>query len=47
MPYTYPKVTDLEKTYMVSSRTLRAKGQHKNGMFIDPSNNADAFFVIE
>ena len=31
----------------ISSRTLRAKGQHKNGLFIDPSNNADAFFVIE
>jgi hypothetical protein len=31
----------------VSSRTLRAKGKHKNGLFVDPSNNADAFFIIE
>lgn len=32
---------------VVTSRTLRAKGQYKNGLHIDPSNNADAFFVIE
>jgi hypothetical protein len=32
---------------IVTSRTLRAKGQYKNGLHIDPSNNADAFFVIE
>lgn len=32
---------------VISSRTLRAKGKHKNGLYIDPSNNADAFFVIE
>ncbi|SFX63886.1 hypothetical protein SAMN03097694_2700 [Janthinobacterium lividum] len=32
---------------IVTSRTLRSKGQHKNGLHIDPSNNADAFFVIE
>ena len=32
---------------IVTSRTLRSKGQYKNGLHIDPSNNADAFFVIE
>ncbi|KAB8042292.1 BPSL0067 family protein [Janthinobacterium aquaticum] len=32
---------------IVSSRVLRAKGQNKDGLYIDPSNNADAFFVIE
>ena len=32
---------------LVTSRTLRSKGQYKNGLYIDPSNNADAFFVIE
>ncbi|MGK5017367.1 BPSL0067 family protein [Janthinobacterium sp. HLS12-2] len=32
---------------VVTSRTLRSKGQYKNGLHIDPSNNADAFFVIE
>ncbi|WP_219133093.1 BPSL0067 family protein [Janthinobacterium sp. UMAB-60] len=31
----------------VTSRTVRSKGQYKNGLHIDPSNNADAFFVIE
>ncbi|WP_425252425.1 BPSL0067 family protein [Janthinobacterium sp. NFX145] len=30
-----------------TSRTLRSKGQYKNGLYVDPSNNADAFFVIE
>lgn len=32
---------------IVSSRVLRAKGQNKHGVYIDPSNNTDAFFVIE
>lgn len=32
---------------IVTSRVLRAKGQNKHGAYIDPSNNADAFFVIE
>ena len=32
---------------LVTSRTLRSKGRYKNGLYIDPSNNADAFFVIE
>lgn len=32
---------------IITSRVLRSKGQHNNGSYIDPSNNADAFFVIE
>ncbi len=32
---------------VISSCSLRAKGKYKNGLYIDPSNNADAFFVIE
>lgn len=32
---------------VISSRSLRAKGKYKNALYIDPSNNADAFFVIE
>lgn len=31
----------------VSKRYIRSKGKHKNGAFLDPSNNADAFSVIE
>lgn len=31
----------------VSKRYIRSKGKNKNGDFIDPSNNADAFSVIE
>ena len=31
----------------VSKRYLRTKGKWKNGTFVDPSNNADAFSVID
>lgn len=31
----------------VSKRYLLSKGKWKNGSFVDPSNNADAFSVIE
>jgi hypothetical protein len=31
----------------VSKRFLRRKGQTKSGAFVDPSNNADAYAVIE
>jgi hypothetical protein len=31
----------------VSKRYLRSKGTNEDGSFIDPSNNADAFSVIE
>jgi|SRR5471030_577491 len=31
----------------VTSRIIRSKGKTKSGAYIRPSNNADAFFVIE
>lgn len=31
----------------VSKRYIKKKGKNKDGSFIDPSNNADAFSVIE
>lgn len=31
----------------VSSRLIRFKGKRKDGTFLDPSNNGDAFAVIE
>jgi hypothetical protein len=31
----------------ISKRFIRRKGRDSHGRFIDPSNNADAFFVIE
>lgn len=31
----------------IGKRFIRRKGKNAQGKFIDPSNNADAFFVIE
>lgn len=31
----------------INKRFIRRKGRDAHGRFIDPSNNADAFFVIE
>lgn len=31
----------------VSKRYIRSKGKLVNGMFVDPSNNADAYSIIE
>ena len=31
----------------IGKRFIRRKGKDSNGNFIDPSNNVDAFFVIE
>lgn len=31
----------------VSARRIRKKGKHPNGQYIDPSNNAEAYSVIE
>ncbi|MBV7538937.1 BPSL0067 family protein [Duganella sp. sic0402] len=31
----------------ICERFLESRGKNKNGTFKDPSNNADAFFVIE
>jgi len=36
-----------EKKPKVSKRYLMRKGQTKDGNFIEPSNNADAFSIIE
>ncbi len=38
---------DDESKPEISSRHIRSKGKNKDGSFVDPSNNADAFFVIE
>jgi hypothetical protein len=31
----------------VSKRYIRSKGKKEDGTYIDPSNNADAFSIIE
>jgi len=31
----------------ISSRPIPARGKHKNGEYVNPSNNADAFSIIE
>lgn len=31
----------------IGKRFIRRKGKDAQGRFVDPSNNADAFFVIE
>jgi len=31
----------------VSERLMRFKGKHKDGTYVDPSNNGDALFIIE
>jgi hypothetical protein len=36
-----------EKKPLVSKRYLRKQGKWKNGQYIDPSNNANAYSVIE
>lgn len=36
-----------EKKTRISVRLIRAQGKDKSGNYIDTSNNADAFFVIE
>lgn len=35
------------KKTLISVRTIRSLGKNKKGEFINPSDNADAFFVIE
>jgi hypothetical protein len=37
----------IKKDGLVTSRIIRAKGKNNQGRFIQPSDNADAFFVIE
>lgn len=36
-----------KKDQLVTSRAIRSKGKNKKGLFIQASDNADAFFVIE
>ncbi|WP_296002459.1 BPSL0067 family protein [Rugamonas sp.] len=36
-----------KKVKFISSRTIHSKGKTKSGAYIRPSDNADAFFVIE
>lgn len=38
---------DDEKKPKVSERYIQKKGKHPNGKYIDPSNNAEAYSVIE
>jgi hypothetical protein len=32
---------------VISARPIRAQGKYKNGDYVDPSNNAEAFSIIE
>ncbi|NVE01601.1 BPSL0067 family protein [Massilia sp. BJB1822] len=36
-----------KKEKLVTSRVIRRKGKAKSGLYIQPSDNADAYFVIE
>ena len=36
-----------DKKTKISVRTIRSQGKDKKGKFVNPSENADAFFVIE
>ncbi|MBB3118645.1 hypothetical protein FHS03_001676 [Massilia violacea] len=36
-----------KKEKLVTSRIIRRKGKSKNGLYIQPSDNAEAYFVIE
>jgi hypothetical protein len=38
---------DMATKPKISKRFIRTKGKNKSGQYIDPSNNADAFSVIE
>jgi len=40
-------VDQFKKAQKVSKRYIRSKGKSADGKFLDPSNNADAFSVIE
>ncbi|WP_367619329.1 BPSL0067 family protein [Paraburkholderia sp. CHISQ3] len=31
----------------ISSRRICPKGKLENGTYVDPSNNADAYFIVE
>jgi hypothetical protein len=39
--------SDNAKKPLISSRYLRRKGKDRNGNFVDPGNNADAYSIIK
>lgn len=45
--YVVDQWTDMIKKPTISKRFIRAKGKSKAGKYIEPSDNADAFSVIE
>ncbi|MDR5743356.1 BPSL0067 family protein [Caballeronia sp. LZ029] len=36
-----------ERKPTITERSIRSKGKYKNGEYVDPSNNADAFSIIQ
>lgn len=45
--YVVDQWRDMQNKPTISKRFIRAKGKSKTGTYIEPSNNADAFSVIE
>jgi hypothetical protein len=45
--YVVDQWKDMATKPKISKRFIRTKGKNKSGQYIDPSNNADAFSVIE
>lgn len=45
--YVVDQWKDMVAKPKISKRFIRTKGKNKSGTYIDPSNNADAFSVIE
>jgi len=45
--YVVDQWNDSVRKPRISKRFIRAKGKNRSGNFIDPSDNADAFSVIE
>ena len=45
--YVVDQWRDMAGKPTISKRFIRSKGKNKSGNFIEPSNNADAFSVIE
>ncbi|XLZ68827.1 BPSL0067 family protein [Massilia sp. SR12] len=45
--YVVDQWRDMQNKPTISKRFIRSKGKSKSGGYIEPSNNADAFSVIE
>jgi hypothetical protein len=45
--YVVDQWPDMVKKPRISKRFIRSKGKKKDGSFVDPSDNADAFSVIK